>query len=55
MPFLILLLFVLALLLYLTIRLKHRKELRRYLIFLVIADVWVVLVLSYFLFSAVFD
>ena len=55
MHFLILLLFALALFLYFTFKLLRRPEARRYLILLLIVDTWLMIVLGYLLYSALFD
>jgi hypothetical protein len=55
MHFLILLLLALAIFLFWTFKLMRRPESRRYLVFLLIIDIWLGIVLVYLLFSAAFD
>ena len=55
MHFLILLLFALAVFLYFTLKLFRQPESRRYLVLLLIVDVWLTIVLGYLLYSAFFD
>ena len=55
MQFLILLLLALAFFLYLTFKLFKQPEYRRYLAFVFIIDAWLIVVLGYLLYSAVFD
>ena len=55
MHFLILLMLGLATTLFITFKIFRNEELRRYLIFLIIIDIWLSVVLMYLLFSAAFD
>lgn len=55
MQFLILLLFALAFFLYYTFSILRKPELRRYLVILILVDGWLLIVLGYLLFSALFD
>lgn len=55
MHFLILLLLALAFFLFWTFKLLRRPESRRYLVFLLIIDIWLGIVLAYLLFSAVLN
>lgn len=55
MHFLILLLLGLATTLFITFKIFRNVELRRYLIFLLIIDIWLSVVLMYLLFNAAFD
>ena len=55
MHFLILLLSALAVFLYFTLKLFRQPESRRYLVLLLIVDVWLTIVLGYLLYSAFFD
>jgi len=55
MQFLILLLFALTFFLYQTFLIFRKVELRRYLVLLLIVDIWLSIVLVYLLYSAAFD
>jgi hypothetical protein len=55
MQFLILLLAALAFFLYHTFRIMRNVELRRYLVLLLIVDIWLTIVLFYLFYSALFD
>ena len=55
MHFLILLIFALSMALFFTFTLYRSKASRGYLAMLLIVDIWLSIVLSYLLFSAVFD
>jgi len=55
MHFLILLLFALGIFLHYTFKIFRKPELRRYLVLLLIIDIWLSIVLFYLLFSAAFD
>lgn len=55
MHFLILLLLALSFFLYLTFKLIRLPEFRRYLVLLLIIDVWLSIILFYLFYSALFD
>ncbi len=55
MHFLILLLLALSFFLYITFRLWRKPQYWRYLVLILIVDIWLVIVLGYLLFSAFFD
>ncbi len=55
MHFLILLLAALSFFLYLTFKVRRQPDSTRYLILLLLIDTWLIVVLGYLLYSAVFD
>lgn len=55
MQFLIFILIILTVSLYFSFKLFKKREYWRYLVFLLLVDIWLIIVLGYLLYSALFD